>query len=53
MLLNAEAKGGYAVEQPEGLHHKPLVLKKHVAVGGHVQGDAPPQLLLRMQRTRL
>ena len=53
MLLNAEAKGGDAVKQPESLHHKPLVLKKQVAVSGDVQGEASPQLLLRMQRTRL
>jgi len=37
------------VEQPEGLHHKPLVLKEQVAVRGDVQGDASPRLLLRMQ----
>lgn len=49
MLLNAKTKRGDAVKQPEGLNDKPLVFKEEVTLTGHVQGNCPAGLLLRVQ----
>lgn len=49
VLLDAKTKGRDAMKQPEGLHHKPLVIKQEVTLTGDIQGNGPAWLLLWVQ----